>query len=254
MGRLEGQVAIVTGGARGLGLCYARALALEGAAVALYDSAEGAEQASRINAQLGREACAFSRVNVGDEAQVRAAVAATEVKSGRIDILVNNAALFSTLEHTPYHEIDVHTWDQVMAVNVRGPFLMAKHVGPFMAGRGRGKIINVSSGVAFKGLSSMLHYTCSKAALLGMTRTLALELGAHGVNVNTLAPGLIESESILGNEKFFGANRERVLASRSLKRDGKPQDLLGALIFLASGESDFVNGQTLVVDGGSVTL
>jgi NAD(P)-dependent dehydrogenase (short-subunit alcohol dehydrogenase family) len=252
--QLQGQVAIVTGGARGIGVHYARALAQEGASVALFDVVDGQDQASRLNEQLGREACSFTQVDVSDEQQVAAGVADTLLRAGRIDVLVNNAAMFSGLAHTQFMQIDVGVWDRVMAVNVRGPFLMAKHVGPHMIECRRGKIINVSSAAAFKGLSLMLHYVTSKAAMTGFTRTLALELGIHGINVNTLAPGLIESESIAGNEQFLGANRDRVLASRSIKRDGRPEDLLGALIFLASSASDFVNGQTLIVDGGSVTL
>lgn len=248
-GRLEGRVAIVTGGAKGIGLHYVRALAGAGARVAMLDVADGAQAAAGIEGDVR-----WFGFDVRDESRVSEVVADVVDWAGPIDILVNNAAAFATLDHVDYSRITTDLWDLVMQVNVRGPWLMAKHVGPMMAERGSGKIVNISSGVAFKGLARMAHYATSKAAVLGLTRTLALELGPRGVNVNTLAPGLIRSESVDGDGELFGANAERVMASRSIKREGFPRDLVGALLFLVSDDSDFVSGQTLVVDGGSVTL
>jgi NAD(P)-dependent dehydrogenase (short-subunit alcohol dehydrogenase family) len=141
-----------------------------------------------------------------------------------------------------------------MAVNVRGPFLMVKHVAPLMIAKGRGKIVNISSGSAYKGLPFMSHYVTSKGAMLGFTRALARELGAHNLNINTLAPGLILSDSISANQEHLDTNRDRVVASRALKRDGYPNDLLGGLIFLCSADSDFMTGQTMLIDGGSVNI
>jgi NAD(P)-dependent dehydrogenase (short-subunit alcohol dehydrogenase family) len=139
-----------------------------------------------------------------------------------------------------------------MAVNIRGPFLMCKHVAPIMKRQRRGKIVNVSSGVAYKGMIRMLHYATSKGAMLAFTRSLSRELGGWNINVNTLAPGLIMSDSIAANTQHIEDFRSPVLASRALKRDGFPRDLVGALLFLASEASDFITGQTIAVDGGSV--
>ena len=152
-----------------------------------------------------------------------------------------------------FHEYPADLWDRVMAVNVKGPFLMAKHLAPMMIEARRGKIINIGSGTAYKGMPRMLAYVTSKAAILGLTRSLARELGPHGINVNTLAPGLIESPSVLDHPHNL-APSEAVIRSRAIPRPGVPQDLLGALVFLASPASDFVTAQTLAVDGGSVTL
>ena len=140
-----------------------------------------------------------------------------------------------------------------MAVNVRGSFLMAKHVAPVMIRRGEGKIINVSSGTAYKGQpTGMAHYITSKGAIVSLTRALSRELGQHGICVNTLAPGLTLSDSILENQPHLDMAAEKVLASRALKRHGRPGDLIGAVLFLASPDSDFVTGQTIAVDGGSI--
>jgi NAD(P)-dependent dehydrogenase (short-subunit alcohol dehydrogenase family) len=172
---------------------------------------------------------------------------------GRVEILVNNAAVFAELPALAFHEYPTDLWDKVMAVNVKGPFLMAKHLAPRMIEAKRGKIINIGSGTAYKGMPEMLAYVTSKAAILGLTRCLARELGPHGINVNTLAPGLIESPSVLDHPHNL-APSEKVIRTRAMPRPGTPSDLLGALVFLASPASDFVTAQTLAVDGGSVTL
>ncbi len=246
MSRLDGKVAIVTGGAKGLGAVYSEALAGEGAKVVIADIADGAELASHMGG-------AYVRTDVSDEASVAALVQSTLAQYSRIDILVNNAAVFSTLPPVKFSDIDVTLWDKVMAVNVRGPFLMTKHVAGSMIEHGEGKIINISSGSAYKGQPPLMtHYITSKGAVLSFTRALSRELGAHGICVNTLAPGLILSDSILANEDHVEKAEQGVLASRALKRHGYPDDLIGALLFLASSDSDFVTGQTLAVDGGSI--
>jgi NAD(P)-dependent dehydrogenase (short-subunit alcohol dehydrogenase family) len=172
---------------------------------------------------------------------------------GKIDVLVNNAALFVPLQETKCTEIDAELWDRVMAVNLRGPFLMMKHVAPHMIAQGYGKIINIGSGTAFRGIPWMLHYVTSKGGVMAFTRALARELGEHGIRVNTLAPGFTLSDTVVReNPGHVATARDRAVASRSLQRDEHPQDLLGALIFLASADSDFITGQTLAVDGGNV--
>lgn len=250
--RLAGKVAIVTGGAKSLGLHFATALAREGAAVAIGDVADGAPGAARIEAQTGA-ACLAAPLDVSQESSVMAFVEAVRERFGRIDVLINNAALFAALPPRPYTDTSAADWDRCMAVNLRGPFLMAKHVGPIMEAAGSGRIVTVSSGTAYKGLPTMLAYVTSKAGVLGFTRTLARELGPKGITVNSLAPGLIESESVLENREHLKFT-DRVVASRALPRTGHPDDLTGALIFLASDDSAFVTGQTLAVDGGSVML
>ncbi len=252
MGKLEGRTAIVTGGARGIGAHYSRALAAAGARVMIADIADGSALAAEIETACGAGSAASATCDVSDEAQVARLAAGAIARFGRIDILVNNAALYSSLPPVRCTEIDVALWDQVMAVNVRGPFLMVKHVAPHMIARKGGKVINIASGTAYKGLPDFLHYVTSKGAIVAFTRALSRELGAHNVCVNTLAPGLILSDTGLANAAHLDQTRAPVIASRAIKRDGYPADLLGALVFLASADSDFVTGQTIAVDGGSV--
>jgi NAD(P)-dependent dehydrogenase (short-subunit alcohol dehydrogenase family) len=252
MARLSGRAVVLTGGATGIGAHYARALAAEGARVMIVDIAAG----EALAAELTRhgEGCAASMVaDVADETAVKGLVAAALKRFGRIDVLVNNAALFAPLPETPCTEIEVALWDRVMAVNLRGPFLMVKHVAPVMQAQGYGKIINIGSGTAYRGIPRMLHYVTSKGGIMAFTRALSRELGEHGIRVNTLAPGLTLSDTLLQqNPGHVASSRERAVQSRALRRDEHPQDLIGALIFLASADSDFVTGQSLMVDGGNV--
>jgi NAD(P)-dependent dehydrogenase (short-subunit alcohol dehydrogenase family) len=253
MGRLDGRVAIVTGGAKGIGQHYVRALATEGARLMIADIADGKDVAASLAREHGANSVLSSVTDVSDETAVQALVAETMERFGKIDILVNNAALFAPLHETKCTEIDTALWDRVMAINLRGPFLMVKHVAPQMSARGYGKIINIGSGSIFHGIPWMLHYVTSKGGIMAMTRVLALELGEQGIRVNTLSPGLTMSETLVAeNPGHIATARDKVLASRSLKRDAHPQDLLGALIFLASADSDFMTGQNVLVDGGNV--
>ena len=250
-GRLDGQVAMVTGAAQGIGAIYAEALAAEGARLALCDLEPPAATAARI-AETGGTALALA-CDVTEPAAVVRFVAQTERRFGGIQILVNNAALFATLALKPCDQIGSEEWDRVMAVNVRGSFECVKAVLPVMRRQGYGKIINIASGTVFKGAPMMLHYVSSKGAIVAMTRALAREVGDAGIRCNCLAPGLTMSAGVQANADWAGAVVANNIASRCLKREATPVDLAGALIFLASAESDFMTGQTIVVDGGSVT-
>jgi len=253
MARLDGRVAILTGGAKGIGQHYARALVAEGARLMIADIADGKEVAAALAREHGANLVESSMTDVSDEAAVKALVAKTMERFGKIDILVNNAALFAPLQEAKCTEIDVGLWDRVMAINLRGPFLLVKHVVPHMSAQGYGKIINIGSGTAYRGIPWMLHYVTSKGGIMAMSRALSRELGEHGIRVNTLAPGFTMSETVIAeNPGHVETARSRAVAARALKRDEQPQDLLGALVFLASGDSDFITGQTIAVDGGNV--
>jgi NAD(P)-dependent dehydrogenase (short-subunit alcohol dehydrogenase family) len=170
---------------------------------------------------------------------------------GRVDILVNNAALFGNLALRPFEQIDSDEFDRVMRVNVRGIFECTKAVAPHMRQQKYGKVVNIASGTVFKGTPLLLHYVASKGAVVAMTRVLAREMGEDGIRVNCLAPGLTVSESVKANpawsQQYFTSN----IASRCIKRDAEPNDMVGTMVFLCSPDSDFITGQTIVVDGGS---
>ena len=248
--RLEGSVALVTGASQGIGAAYARALAMEGAAVLLSDVADAGPVAEAIVASGGRAAAV--RADVCDDGQVQAMVDAAVRHFGKVDILVNNAGLFARLKLQPAGEISSAEWDQVMAVNVRGTFACCRAAMPAMRSGGYGKIVNIASGTVFKGTPGMLHYVASKGAVVALTRALAREAGADGIRVNCLAPGLTMSEGVRGNPSWAQDIVAGNVASRALKREATPEDLTGTLLFLCSPESDFMTGQTVVVDGGSV--
>jgi NAD(P)-dependent dehydrogenase (short-subunit alcohol dehydrogenase family) len=179
-------------------------------------------------------------------------VAAAQERMGRIDVLVNNAAVFATLTPKPFETIPEEEWDRVMAVNVRGMWNCVKAVAPHMRARKRGRIVNVASAIVAKGTPYLLHYVASKGAVIAMTRALARELGDDGIAVNAVAPGLILSDTVRANPAVTGFQSAAVLQSRAFKRDALPEDVEGAVVFLASSDSAFMTGQTLVVDGGSV--
>ncbi len=244
--RLAGKVAIVTGGARHIGARYCRSLAEEGAAVVVADILDGAKVVEEIK-YAGGKALAL-KVDVANEENVNRMATEAVKAFGRIDVLVNNAAIFINIERHPFYEISAEEWDRVSAVNIKGPFLCSKAVFPKMKEQRSGKIINISSSTAFWGTPNFLHYVASKAALIGMTRSLAREVGDYGICVNAIAPGLVEHEG----QNAPKALTELQLKERSIKRLQTPADLIGTLIFLASSDSDFMTGQTIVVDGGSI--
>jgi NAD(P)-dependent dehydrogenase (short-subunit alcohol dehydrogenase family) len=248
---IEGRVAIVTGGAQGIGAVYAKALAEAGAKLVVADILD-ATPVAQIIEQAGGEVIACE-TDVADEASVEAMVAAAVERFGRLDILVSNAAVYASLARRPFTEIDVEEWDKVMAVNVRGTFLCAKAAVPEMRMRGYGRIINIASGTVFKGTPQLLHYVSSKGAIVAFTRALAREVGDDGICVNTLAPGFVLSEGVIANKALREALSKPVVASRAIQRDQEPEDLIGPLLMLASEEARFMTGQVVVVDGGSVT-
>jgi len=248
MGRLDGRSIIVTGAAQGIGAVYARALAAEGARLSICDLTEPRSVADEIRAAGGE---AISLVtDVTSSAAVAALVKATVAAYGTVHGLVNNAAMFGSLALKPFMEIESAEWDKVMAVNTRGVFECVKAVVPAMRAQQYGKIINIASGTVFKGTTHLLHYVASKGAVVAMTRVMARELGGDNILVNCIAPGLTLSAAVQAT--YTRAGIDRTTATRALKRDEVPEDLIGALIFFASGESDFITGQTLLVDGGSV--
>jgi 3-oxoacyl-[acyl-carrier protein] reductase len=248
--RLKDKVAIVTGGGVGIGRAYCLGLAKEGAKVIVADIQEA--EAKKVAAEIegnGGEAFAVT-VDVTSVEKTRAMAEAALRKYGRIDILVNNAALYSAIKKKPFSEISEEEWDNVMAVNVKGLFLCVQAVYPAMKQQKKGKIVNISSGTALGGTPFFLHYVTSKAGVIGFTRALARELGADNISVNAITPGLTisgpQQEGVLTPEQL--ADRRR---RRSFQRDQKPDDLVGTVIFLSSDDSDFITGQTINVDGGA---
>jgi NAD(P)-dependent dehydrogenase (short-subunit alcohol dehydrogenase family) len=252
MARLDNRVALLTGGAKGIGVHYAKKLAGEGARLMIADIADGADLAAEIARQHGANSVASAVADVSEEGAVKKLVADTVERFGKIDILVNNAALFAPLQEQKVLDIDVALWDRVMAVNIRGVFLMTKHVAPHMIAQKYGKIINISSGTVARGIPNFSHYVTSKGAVTAFTRSISRELGEHNICVNSLAPGFTLSESVIKeNPGHLAHSQQPSLARRAIKRDEYPEDLLGALVFLASADSDFITGQTIAVDGGA---
>ncbi len=250
--RLKDKVAIVTGGARGLGKAYALRLGREGAKVVIADILDGGSAAGSVEKQGGEGF--YIHTDVTSEESTTAMARKTFEKYGRIDILVNNAAVFAALKKKPFHEIPADEWDRVMAVNLKGPFLCAKAVYPYMKRQGRGKIINVSSGTFYKGLPHFLHYVVSKGGNVALTRALAREVGEVGICVNTIAPGYTETDYLRENPQDSVEVTKAVVASRCIRRPETPEDLAGTIVFLSSEDSDFITGQTIIVDGGSALI
>ena len=247
MGSLEGKVAIVTGGARGLGKAFCLGMAEEGAKVVVTDILdEQAQQTAEEIRKKGGSAISL-RVDVASEEDTQRMVAETVKQFGRIDILVNNAAMIYGITRKPFMEIPVAEWDKLMTVNLRGPFLCCRAVFPQMQKQGKGKIVNIASSTAFTGSKNFVHYVTSKGGVIGFTRSLAAEVGQHGIRVNSIAPGFTDTEAA----RTITADITKYDVSPTpLGRLEQPVDLVGAVVFLSSDYSDFITGQTLVVDGG----
>jgi len=241
--KLKDKVAIITGAGQGLGRAYALRLAQEGAKVVV----------AELNETKGRSVAdevkgLFVQTDVANAGSVEAMVRKTIDVYGRIDILVNNAAIFSTLKMRPFWEIPEAEWDQLMGVNVRGVWLAAKAVVPQMRKQGSGRMVNISSGVVFMGRPNYLHYVASKGAVLTMTRAMAKELGEFGINVNAITPGATFTE--VPRDTVTPEQKEALVRAQSIKRVAGPADMEGVVLFLCSDEAAFITGQTINVDGG----
>ena len=252
MDRLKGKVAIVTGAGSGIGKALARRLAADGAAAVIADLAHYDIAAAEIAKATGARTLGL-QVDVSSENEVARMAAETVKAFGRIDILVNNAAVFSTIKLKPFEEIGVAEWRKVMDVNILGVALCCRACVPHMRKAGGGRIINLASGAPIKGVPLFLHYISSKGAVIAMTRGLARELGKDGITVNSLAPGFTLSENV-AKDPVHVQQGERTRMTRAIQRDETPEDLVGAVSFLASADAAFITGQTLVVDGGSAMI
>jgi 3-oxoacyl-[acyl-carrier protein] reductase len=244
----SGRSVLITGGGKGIGKVYAEEFAKAGARVAAADiDAKAAEASAEALRSLGLDAIGFGADIASEEST--AAMAQTVLdRFGGIDVLINNASLMSVLPRRSWLEIPVEEWDRVMAVNLRGMFLCCRAVYPAMKAKGRGKIVNISSSRVWEGAPNRLHYTTSKAGVIGFTRALAREVGEFGITVNALTPGMTQSETqVASSSGNYLATR---IAGRAIERVQVPGDLVGAVMFLSSPASDFMTGQTVNVDGG----
>jgi NAD(P)-dependent dehydrogenase (short-subunit alcohol dehydrogenase family) len=243
-GSLEGKVALVTGAAQGIGRAIADGLAREGARIVVADLKGAEEAAGAYTNGLGIAA------DVADEGDVERLAEQTLERCGSIDVLINNAGLYASLAMRPFEEIPLEEWRRVMDVNVASMFLTCRAVVPAMRRQGGGKIVNISSGTPFRGVPFLLHYVTSKGAIVALTRALAKELGKDAILVNCVAPGFTMSDGVKEHPEVIEKLRDASVAARTLQRDQVPADVVGAVVYLAGPGSDFVTGQTIVIDGG----
>jgi NAD(P)-dependent dehydrogenase (short-subunit alcohol dehydrogenase family) len=243
-GSLDGKVALVTGASQGIGRAIAEGLAEEGARIVIADLNGAEEAAKAFTAGVGITA------DVADERGVQRLVDQAVERCGTIDILVNNAGLYASLEMRSFEEIPLDEWRRVMDVNVASMFLMCRSVVPVMRAHGGGKIVNISSGTPFRGVPFLLHYVTSKGAIVAFTRALAKELGKDDVLVNCVAPGFTMSAGVEAHPVVVEKLRDVSVSARTLQRDQLPEDVVGAVVYLSGPGSDFVTGQTIVIDGG----
>jgi 3-oxoacyl-[acyl-carrier protein] reductase len=243
-----GRSVVVTGGGKGIGKVYVEEFAKAGARVVAADiDADAARNVAETLRQAGFEAVGLG-VDIASEEATVALAQATVDRFGAIDVLINNASMMSVLARRSWLEIPVDEWDRVMAVNLRGMFLSCRAVFPAMKERKYGKIVNISSSRVWEGAPNRLHYTTSKAGVIGFTRALAREVGEFGITVNALTPGMTQSETqVASSSGNYLASR---IAGRAIERVQVPADLVGAVMFLSSPASDFMTGQTINVDGG----
>jgi NAD(P)-dependent dehydrogenase (short-subunit alcohol dehydrogenase family) len=244
MGQLEGKVAVVTGAAQGIGKAIADGLAAQGARIVVADLRGAEEAAAAYPGGVGLT------VDVADEQAVQRMVDETVARCGSLDVLVNNAGLYATLAMRPFTEIPLEEWRRVMDVNLASMFLTCRAAVPVMRARGGGAIVNISSGTPFRGVPFLLHYVTSKGAIVAFTRALAKELGKDAVRVNCVAPGFTMSQGVLDNPEVVKKLRDVSVSARTIQRDQVPEDVVGAVVYLASPAASFVTGQTIVIDGG----
>jgi NAD(P)-dependent dehydrogenase (short-subunit alcohol dehydrogenase family) len=241
---MNGKVAIVTGAAQGIGRAIAEGLAAAGARIVVADLHGADAAASSFEGGVGITA------DVADEADVQRLVAEVVEHCGTVDILVNNAGLYASLEMRPFEQIPLDEWRKVMDVNVASMFLTCRAVVPVMRANGGGKIVNISSGTPFRGVPFLLHYVTSKGAIVAFTRALAKELGKDNVLVNCVAPGFTMSAGVTAHPEVIEKLRDVSVSARTLQRDQLPDDVVGAVVFLCGPGSDFITGQSIVIDGG----
>jgi len=247
---LDGRIGVVTGGGRGIGASIGAFLANAGAHVLIADiDLDTARNTAREITERGGTATPV-RADVSSLEGMAELVDLVRDSGGKLDFLVNNAAIYAGLKHTPLEQIDEALWDRVQRVNVAGVWNASRTLLPALTESGQGHIVNIASAIAFRGSPMMLHYVASKAAVLGMTKAMARELGGRNVTVNAVAPGFTWTDASLGTVTDPAALREQV-QRRSIKREQQPEDVTGAVAFLCSDLSAYITGQTLVVDGGS---
>jgi NAD(P)-dependent dehydrogenase (short-subunit alcohol dehydrogenase family) len=251
MASLKDKVALVTGSSQGIGAALALALAAAGAKLVVSDLQEASETARQIKDQGGQAVAAVA--DVTDNKSLDALVATAEKNFGPVNVLINNAGVFGTLELKPFAQITEEEWDLVFRVNARGVFQATKAVLPSMKRAGGGSIINISSGTILRGAPMLLHYVSSKGAVFAMTRSLATELAADNIRVNSILAGFTASKSVLNHPTMMEKIRPHTINARMIKRDMTPDDLCGTAVFLASGASAFITGQAINVDGGAIT-
>jgi NAD(P)-dependent dehydrogenase (short-subunit alcohol dehydrogenase family) len=248
MSELNGKVAIVTGAGQGIGRAYAEALAGAGAAVAVADiDTPNGEETAKLIVDAGGRAI-FVETDVASEPSVQHLVETTVDQLGGVDIIVNNAGIWGQAEKSRLAETTLDYWNKMLAVNLTSMFLLVKAATPVMIARGGGAIVNQSSIGAYLAGVNMPHYCTSKAGVNALTKTMAKDLGPHGIRVNALAPGCIATEGTLGQIGEVGL--QRFVDQQCLKRTGQTDDMTGPLLFLVSDQSKFITGQVLVVDGG----
>lgn len=241
------RVVIVTGGGRGIGRAYALRFAAAGYRVAIADVDGGSAGKVRGEIEAAGGVALALATDVSDAAACERMAAATQAAFGRIDVLINNAALFAALVRKPLWEIDPAEWDRVLAVNLRGPWLAMRAVLPAMRAQGGGSIINISSNTFLTGRPGFAHYVASKGGIVGLTRAAARELGEHNIRVNCILPGRVETGAWSDDEP---GRQAEVIRSQSLKRAEVPEDLAGVALFLASDDARFMTGTATTVDGG----
>ena len=247
MKRLQDKTAIITGGARGLGKTFCMAIAEEGATVVVADLLDkGAQETAKAIQSKGGTAIGL-KVDITSEKETLWIAEETIKRFNRIDILVNNAAMIHGIGRRPFYDISAEEWDALMAVNLKGLFLCCKAVYPHMKNQNKGKIINLSSETAVTGSKGFVHYVTSKGGIISFTRSLAAECGPCNICVNAIAPGFTDTES---SRTITDDITKYDISATPLGRMEQPKDLIGAMIFLAGDESDFITGQTLVIDGG----
>jgi NAD(P)-dependent dehydrogenase (short-subunit alcohol dehydrogenase family) len=251
---LKDRVAIITGAGRGLGKAFARRFAEEGARLLLPDiSLERAQSTAQEIEASGGEAAAML-TDISEEKDTQRMAEEVMRRYGRVDILLNNAAMYYGVQRREWDAWTVKDWDRMFEVNVRGTYLCCKAIAPLMVKAGKGKIINIASDVfRVPGAVNLLAYACSKAAVYALTQALARALGPSGINVNSIAPGFTATEASLGQDGNKAAFDDTI-DMQSIKRREEPADLVGTAVFLASADSDFITGHYFAVNGGAVML